>query len=490
MMRVHSWSAGLVLAALMAEAADSIAEPLVVFGDPHPSAAVVLLDAPGASFYEFRYRPAADAGADWHTVTGRFDRGVSGTTHLLLEGLMPETRYAYILELSGRVDGSDEQPAGQGGFITAPASDARRSVRFAFDGDLGGQNVCRDAAEGYPIFPAIVSLELDFFVALGDMIYADDVCEPVGRYGNEQIPRITGPAGTLAEFTAHWRYNRADAGLRQLLTQTPYVAVWDDHEVLNDFGPGKDLRPTASGGSSEHLMPIGLEAFLEQNPLLPPGAGRNRLYRTIDWGQLLTLFILDTRQYRSRSELTDTPANGKTLLGAEQLQWLEASLRNSSSTWKIIVSSVPLGIPTGRADARDGWASGDGETGYEREVLAILRHMKDIGLRNVVWITTDVHFATVLRYIPFDDAPDFVIHEIVAGPLQAGQFPKKELDPTLHPERLFFLGATSPQAVQTFAQAREYVNFGLIEIDTDGRLQASLRDVDGTELYRLQLAPR
>jgi len=481
-----------VLATLMAgvAAAESPVEPLVVFGDPHPAAAVVLLDAPAASFYEFRYRPAASAEAGWRTITGRFDRGGSDTTHLLLEGLTPETRYVYRLKLSGKVGDTDAQPAPQGSFVTAPASDARRSVRFAFDGDLGGQNVCRDAAEGYPIFRAIVSLELDFFVALGDMIYADDVCESTGRYGNQQLPRITRQAATLGEFRAHWHYNRADAGLRQLLTETPYIAVWDDHEVQNDFGPGNDVRRTESGSATGHLMPIGLESFLEQNPLLPPGTGRDRLYRTVSWGQLLTLFILDTRQYRSRSDLPDTPENHKTLLGAEQLEWLEASLRNSSSTWKIIVSSVPLGIPTGRVDARDGWASGDGETGYEREALAVLRHMRDIGLRNVVWITTDVHFATVLRYIPFDDTPDFIVHEFVAGPLQAGQFPKQELDPTLHPERLFFHGAESPEAVQTYAQAREYVNFGLIEVDLDGQLRASLHNVDGAELYRLELAPR
>ena len=54
-------------------------------------------------------------------------------------------------------------------------------------GDLAGQNVCRDAAEGFPILDTIRSRRPNVFVGLGDMVYADNGCEPTGRYGNAQL---------------------------------------------------------------------------------------------------------------------------------------------------------------------------------------------------------------------------------------------------------------------------------------------------------------
>ena len=81
---------------------------------------------------------------------------------------------------------------------------------------------------------------MDFFVGLGDMIYGDQQCTDRGLYGNAQIPTPVGPATTVREFWEHWRYNREDEGLRHLLAATAYYGVWDDHEVMNDFGPEDD----------------------------------------------------------------------------------------------------------------------------------------------------------------------------------------------------------------------------------------------------------
>src|SRR5260370_33235588 len=100
-------------------------------------------------------------------------------------------------------------------------------------------------------------------------------------------------------------------------------------------------------------MPVGGQALLDDWPIAPPAEEPTRLYRRFRWGRLLEVFILDTRQYRSPNADTDGPA--KTMLGAEQKRWLLDGVTSSSATWKVVVTSVSLSIPTGKPDARDSW---------------------------------------------------------------------------------------------------------------------------------------
>ena len=95
-------------------------------------------------------------------------------------------------------------------FRTAPDAYVAAPARLAWGADLGGQNVCRDAEKGFEIFDAIRDSVPDLFVGSGNMIYADDLCDAVGRYGNPQIPASFGKATDLDGFRAHWRYSRAD----------------------------------------------------------------------------------------------------------------------------------------------------------------------------------------------------------------------------------------------------------------------------------------
>ena len=86
-----------------------------------------------------------------------------------------------------------------------------------------------------------------------------------------------------------------------------------------------------------HCASIGRSAWRPDDP--------HRLYRTVRAGADLELFILDTRQYRSRNADQDGPA--KTMLGEKQLQWLLRGLAESTATWKVIVTTVPLSISKG-----------------------------------------------------------------------------------------------------------------------------------------------
>jgi alkaline phosphatase D len=396
------------------------------------------------------------------------------TGQVVLSGLRPDTEYRYRV-------GSE-----RGSFLTAPATDDPESVRLAFGGDVAGQNVCRDTQEGFPIMNTIRARRPDVFVGLGDMIYADNGCTATGLYGNAQVPG-PGPAPDLATYWAHWRYNRADGASQRLLESTSYVGVWDDHEVVNDFGPLNDTRDTPPYTPGVHLLPIGLEAFVDYTPIAIAQNTPKRLYRSLRWGKNLELFVLDNRQYRDANAASDDPARPKTMLGREQLTWLKESLAASDATWKVIVSSVPMSIPTGfpATGGRDGWANFDQTTGFEQELLDILRFMEQHSIVNTVWITTDVHFAEVFRYRPFAANPGFVVHELATGPLNAGIFPNAAFDTTLNPTVLF--GPRPAASPTTWEQAKDGFNFGTVEVDRHGELTAAVVNTAGQTLYSLTL---
>ena len=415
------------------------------------------------------------------------------TGKVLFTGLKADQVYRYRIGFSTHKSSAYEKVAGRSGeFTTAPAAQQRRAVTFAWSGDLSGQNVCRDAKEGFPIFKAINRVEADFFVALGDMIYADGVCSAMGHYGNPQIPGNFTAASDLQNFWAHWKYNREDAAYQKLLASTPYVAIWDDHEVVNDFGPLHDTRSQAPYTQGEHLLPLGLKAFMDYNPVAALNATPKRIYRNIRWGKNLELFVLDNRQYRDANDENDDATLHKTMLGREQLIWLKSKLADSDASWKIIVTSVPLSIPTGypAKNGRDGWANFDQNTGFEQELFELLGFMRDHNMHNIVFITTDVHFAEVFRYTPFADKPSFQIHEYVTGPLNAGLFPNRNFDASLGTESLFFYGPKSFDSVKNYQQARSWMNFGVAQVDENGVLTMSVRDVDGQVLYENTYPPQ
>lgn len=461
-----------------------------ISGDVSADSAVLWARASAPGVVEFELAPADATLAP---------RGVDDSTDFIAivraTGLRPGTAYRVRARVS---DG----PFAEARFVTAPAADEPRALRLAWGGDVAGQNVCRDREQGFPIFTAISAYAPDVFIGLGDMIYADNVCEARGRYGNAQVVGDFGPATDLAGYRAHWRYVRADAGLARLLASTPYLAIWDDHEVVNDFGPLHDTRAAPPYTEGVHLLPIGLRAFLEYNPTASdddrtPG----RLYRSLRWGKHLEIFILDTRSYRDSNLAPDAPPGpldptgeirrSKSLLGREQLAWLERKLAASDATWKLVVSSVPLAIPTGfpAGRGRDGWAGVDDPSGFAAERDELLGFLRERGLRRTLWITTDVHFAQVFVHRPFAADPGFEVIEAVTGPLNAGVGAPRSVDPALHPDVRFVYAPPDPSKLAVWAEARRWFNFGAVEIGADGAMTLRVLDVDGRSLWSETFAP-
>lgn len=380
------------------------------------------------------------------------------TLTIPLEGLTHATRYRYHILLDTSDPAGNQQPmklAAKGEFLTLPDKKASVPVTFAWSGDLGGQGQCRQGVGGYPIFDVIHRHEIDFFLFLGDTIYADNACPSPP---NE--PGADFKATTLDTYRARHRYQRGAEALRRFLKMVPVYAIWDDHEVRDNFS-----------GPFDAQMPDGRQALREYWPITSPVEDPHRMYRRIRHGADLELFILDTRQYRSRNEDRDGP--DKTMLGAGQLQWLLDGLRTSTAMWKAIVTSVPLSVVKG-SGGNDGWAADLSGVGFERERQVIVDTILGQKIRNVVFLAGDVHWVQANAYDPDQDGTiDF--HEYMAGPLSARPGRLTPASEALHPTRLI--------------NESGYQNFGLVRV-TNNSFDVTVIDEAGETRFSHHIAAR
>jgi len=368
-----------------------------------------------------------------------------------LRGLVPQTAYAVRVLLPTEEALTPVAPVAIAKFTTAPLPETEAPVEFVWGGDIGGQGYCRKPHKGYEIFDQLRAGSPDFGILLGDLIYGDGRCpSPPNVPGSDFV------ATSLKEFRAKHRYQREDPAFQKFLASVPIYAMWDDHEARNDFS-----------GSTDPLMPSSRQAFLQYWPIDVSRPQSHRLYRRIHRGANLDVFFLDTRQYRSSNRQVD--GSEKTMLGQEQLQWLFRALRESRATWKIIVSSVPLSLQKGgsrQAPANDSWALGRGQTGFARERDQIVDLILTHKIANVVWLSTDVHFAQAVAYDPNRDGTiDF--HEFICGPLSAKPFNPWLPEASLHPTVLYQEGG--------------FQNFGHIDIQ---RHSLKVRLIDESGMVR------
>ncbi|MSQ47557.1 MAG: hypothetical protein EXR78_04075 [Deltaproteobacteria bacterium] len=400
---------------------------------------------------EYATDPSFATGQETQTAAVSATTDFAGT--VTLPALQPATRYYYRV----RAQSSELREATSGTFVTAPLPAQRQDVTFLWGGDLGGQGFCRQP--DYAIFAPMKAVNADFFIFGGDTIYADSRCpSPPNTPGADFV------ASTQEQFWAKHRYQREDRFLKDLLATTSLYPIWDDHEVKNDFS-----------GPSEPLTPIGLHAFFDYFPLRRVPEEPHRLYRSFRWGTRVELFLLDTRQYRSPNGQQDGP--GKTMLGPAQLRWFLDGLISSPATWKIVVSGVPLSAHAGRIlTGHDGWGGGSIADGFTTELRTIISTLQEKRMRNVVWLSTDIHVARFFSYDPNNDGnPDF--HEFISGPLSAITGNLDSLDHSFHPTILY--------------EENGFFNFGVVKVNgRNGALTAEIRDQEGKVHHTLTLKAR
>lgn len=418
----------------------------VAVGDVGPQSGLLWLRTDGPASVQIEWASVSrwDRASKLATVMAPVSRTALITTTaetdytltIPLEGLSPATRYRYYV-LVGSADQTSRQRsaslAARGEFTTLPDEKTSAAVTFAWSGDLGGQGRCRQGIGGYPIFDVIHRNSPDFFLFLGDTIYSDHPCPSPP---NE--PGADFKATTLQTYRVRHRYQRGAEALRRFLRTVPVYVIWDDHEVRNDFA-----------GPYDEQMPAGRQALREYWPIASPEQDPHRMYRSVRCGADLELFILDTRQYRSRNEDRDGPF--KTMLGDAQLKWLLDGLNTSTATWKVIVTSVPLSVEKVGL-GNDGWGREPSGTGFGRERQVIVDAILGQAIKNVVFLAGDVHWVQANAYDPNQDGLiDF--HEYMVGPLSARPGRLTAAGDELHPMRL--------------VNEAGYQNFGLVRVTKD-----------------------
>jgi alkaline phosphatase D len=423
------------------------------------------------------------------------------TARIDLEGLPAGQRVFYRALFQDLTDLRTWSEPATGSFLTP--SLATRDTSFVWGGDVVGQGWgINPEWGGLRMFETMRRAKPDFFVHSGDSIYADNPLLPEVKLDDGTIwknlvtPAKSKVAETLDEFRGNFLYNLGDENVRRFNAEVPIVAQWDDHEVRNNWFPTQVLDdPRYQVKSVALLAARAKKSFLEYLPIRMPGADRERVYRKIAYGPSLEVFVLDMRSYRGPNSANQQTSISEesAFLGTAQRAWLEAELAASRATWKVIACDMPIGLVVKDGpSAFEAVANGDGPPlGRELEIAHLLSALRKAKVKNVVWITADVHYAAAHHFDPgrarFADFDPF--WEFVAGPLHAGTFGPPALDNTFGPE-VRFRGI--PDGMKPNRPPSEGLQFyGRIAID--GRslvLTASLHDLAGKRLFGVDLEPR
>lgn len=396
----------------------------VAAGDVTPDSAVLWARASRRGAVRFQVSESNDFRGVRTFAVPVADATVPAKLHL--EGLQAGTTYYYrAFDAAG--DSSD------GRFRTPPPACTDTGVRFGVSGDWRGE------LAPYPAIRNAAARDLDFFVAHGDTIYAE----------NYSVPSEP-TASTLEEYRAkHDLGMTTTLGLntwRELRGSTALLATIDDHEVVNDFAGGAPPSSDANfaGDPGQFInettrYQAGLRAFHEYMPIEelrygqtgdPRTAGKLRLFRERTYGNAAAVIVLDNRSFRDTglpavTDLTSPAAVGaflfasfnpaRTMLGAAQKAELKAALLRAQQdgvVWKFVLVPEPiqnLGVV----------AASDRFEGYAAERTEILKFVDDNDIDNVVFVAADIHGTLVnnLSYQlgPFQPQIPLVSFEISTG---------------------------------------------------------------------------
>ena len=386
----------------------------------------------------------------------------------------------------------------EGSFLTPPL--ARRDVLFTWSGDTAGQGYGIDLSQGgMKTYESMRRLHPDFFVHSGDNIYADNPISAEMKLDNGAVWKSIVTEGkskvaeTISEFRANYFYNLLDENVRRFNSETPLFCQWDDHEVLNNWFPGKILDDTRYTEKRVSILAArARRAFFECLPIRPDPL--ESIYRQIRYGPSLELFFLDFRTYRGPNSPNRQPVRGPetAYFGEPQLTRVKLALLASAATWKVICSDMPLSetVRDGGANFENSCNGGGPPLGREMEVAELLGFLKQNRILNVIWITSDVHHCASIYYDPgkavFQDFDPF--WEFISGPLHAGTFNPAPLDNTFGPE-MRFLGIPKDLKANRPPSA-DYQFFGAVHIDGQTEeLTVTHYNRNGERLWAITLPP-
>jgi alkaline phosphatase D len=279
------------------------------------------------------------------------DESVDFTVKIDVDHLRPSTTYYYRFQV-----GRARSPVGRTKTLPKGHAERVKMVIFSCSNYPAGYfNVYREAALSVP--------DADVALHLGDYIYEYDA----DGYASEQaeaMGRVVDPQHeifVLADYRRRYAQYRSDADLQLVHQKLPFIAVWDDHEVANDTWMGGAENHSPDEGDFFARKADAIQAYYEWMPVRETEPGnQERIYRSFDFGDLVSLHMLDTRVIGREEQLdylnyvTNSGFDGatfaedlgdpeRTLLGIPQEQWLTAALAGSKSTWQVLGQQVLMG---------------------------------------------------------------------------------------------------------------------------------------------------
>jgi alkaline phosphatase D len=424
------------------------------------------------------------------------------TARIDLTGLPANQRIFYRVQFQSLSDLRVWSEPVVGSFATpARSMPTARDVTVAWTADTAGQGWGINPDKGgMRLYEAMRQAGADVFIHAGDTIYADAPLpseiklDDGSVWRNIVTPEKSKVAETLDEFRGNHRYNLLDENVRRFNASISQFVIWDDHEVLNNWYPTEILG--ADMPHAEHSVALlaarAKRAFQEYTPMRFEPSDPERIYRAIRFGPLVEIFGFDMRSYRGANSknrqtvLSDESA----ILGSSQVEWLKRRLADSRATWKIIASDMPLSLTVVDGPLFEAVANGDhgAPLGRELEIASLLRFIRDRRIRNVVFVTGDVHYCAAHHYDPsrasFTEFHPF--WEFVAGPAHAGTYGPAELDRTFGPE-VKFIGIP-PGMKQNRPPSDGFQFFGTLRASAKTQaLMVRLVNSDGKELYKIEL---
>jgi alkaline phosphatase D len=399
----------------------------VASGDPTPDGIVLWTRLAPDPVDPFRlgrrsipvgWRVATDSGMR-HVVargTARAEAELAHSVHVEVGGLRPGRDYFYQFDVR-------QEESAVGHFRTAPRPhDLLRRLQFAFA-------TCQDWASGYyTAYRDMLEHDLDLVLHLGDYTY---------EYAIGMTPRGQVPAGFEPETIDLRTYRlrhvlyKLDPDLQAVHAKFPFLVIWDDHEVQNDYS---GLAPEWGSPSPEFTArrAAAYQAYYEHMPINSRTAFTKtglRIYRRIRYGRLAEFTMLDDRQYRTdnpcgdgESLRCDAALTGSyTMLGRTQERWVARGFVHSDAIWNIVGQQLLL-AELEHASIQENYYWNDAWDGYPLARQRLLTDVVESGVRNPVFLTGDWHstFVNDLK-VDFKDpnastvATEFVTPAITTG---------------------------------------------------------------------------
>jgi len=418
----------------------------VASGDVTQTSAVLWAHSTALGEVMFEYSTFDDFGIiDGNETVAVVD--VNQPVKVEISGLIPATQYYYRV-----TDAQNEAAVGE--FRTTWDIGISAGLRFGASGDW-------QQAPPFPSLKNVPERDLDFFIKLGDSIYADS-----------ETPALPGvvQARTLDDFRIKHNENlssRFGSNVMALLNaSTPILATIDDHEIVDNFAGGavpgqspdaSDVHPlepplftdAVDFVNETQVYQDAMQAFQEYNPIrselwdTPNDVlthGKPKFYRKATYGSDATVLVLNARSFRNaplpavtnpfdanevEAFLSSTFTADRTMLGYAQMDCLKNDLVDSQQdgiVWKFIIIPEPI-QNFGIINAEDRFE------GYAAERTELLKFIHENHIENVVFIAGDFH-GTIVNNLAYQelltegtedavvvDSTPISAFEVVTGPV-------------------------------------------------------------------------